>query len=244
MEESIRLQPAEWSSSFLSAVLPITDKKFCTGSSYSGEWDNCHRMHGTGVYRFPNGVEYHGQFKEGVFHGDGYILFPNHYKVRAKWDHGKLGSYEIVFPDDLIFVEKNWAYCTKGDRRYAECIRQGIPPVGDGYITKEKPPRDIPPGCYDTEEGFYNPKTGLLYSVENPNLAVRVPSSEEDRWAIANCRKAERETVGFYGALDIINDMTEQDGDEESGYQYTKRSEYVSYTDQLSQHSEDISVPF
>lgn len=54
----------------------------------------------------------------------------------------------------------------------------------------------IPPDCYNTGEGFYNPKTKCLYSLNNPSEVVRIPTSIEEKWIIEHCPKAIDEYVG------------------------------------------------
>lgn len=54
----------------------------------------------------------------------------------------------------------------------------------------KQPLLPIPSGCYDTGEGFYNPKTKCLYSKTEPNTIIRIPTSKEEQWILEYCPKA------------------------------------------------------
>lgn len=54
----------------------------------------------------------------------------------------------------------------------------------------------IPPDCYNTGEGFYNPKSKCLYSLLDPTEVIRIPTSAEEKWIVAHCPKAIEEFVG------------------------------------------------
>lgn len=54
----------------------------------------------------------------------------------------------------------------------------------------------IPPDCYNTGEGFYNPKTKCLYSLHDPTEVIRIPTTSEEKWIVAHCPKAVDEFVG------------------------------------------------
>ena len=41
-------------------------------------------------------------------------------------------------------------------------ITKEIYSVGRSQLTNRIPPREIPSGCYDTGDGFYNPKTRVI----------------------------------------------------------------------------------
>lgn len=71
-----------------------------------------------------------------------------------------------------------------------------LKPIGDHFIAPPKYNRPIPDGCYDTIEGFYNPKTKCLYDPKDLSKILRIPTSTEEKWIIENCRKSSTEYVG------------------------------------------------
>ncbi|KAL1497734.1 hypothetical protein ABEB36_008641 [Hypothenemus hampei] len=136
---------------------------FCTGSKYLGQWNKL-GMAGKGIYKFPHGVIYDGYFnKKGEFHGAGILVYPNGQKIEGIWRNGRLG-------EDINFVTNvgnsmNKNYCMMPDRRFQIEIDNNLNPSGHEYLTNElPPPRNIPYGCYDLVEGFYNPKLKTVYS--------------------------------------------------------------------------------
>eukprot|EP00075_Anas_platyrhynchos_P037246 XP_027326499.1 MORN repeat-containing protein 5 isoform X3 [Anas platyrhynchos] len=46
------------------------------------------RMEGRGSYTLPTGTEYRGELKDGMFHGEGELLFPGGGRYRAVWHRG------------------------------------------------------------------------------------------------------------------------------------------------------------
>lgn len=45
-------------------------------------------MEGRGSYTLPTGTEYRGELKDGMFHGEGELLFPGGGRYRALWHRG------------------------------------------------------------------------------------------------------------------------------------------------------------
>ncbi|XP_069465753.1 MORN repeat-containing protein 5 isoform X2 [Ambystoma mexicanum] len=58
-----------------------------TGSSYEGDYYH-DRMEGAGKYTLPTDTRYEGEMKDGMFHGQGTLHFPNGSKYAATWDCG------------------------------------------------------------------------------------------------------------------------------------------------------------
>jgi hypothetical protein len=86
-------------------------------------------MEGFGEYRLPSGVLYRGHMKNGVFHGDGKLIFPDAGIYTAVWDNGVAKSGKYTFADGLSFKLEGWQYATLADRRYYDEIVKGeIPP--------------------------------------------------------------------------------------------------------------------
>ncbi|KAJ8716519.1 hypothetical protein PYW07_003146 [Mythimna separata] len=174
-------------------------KKFVTGSSYEGGV-NIMGMNGYGEYTFPNGVMYRGEFLDGNCHGIGELVYKDGPEagciIRGTWVDGVLKDRKIIFNDNLEYEEKDWQYCKTPDRRYAAEFEKGVQPAGKSLVTPNMPPRAIPPGHYDSGDGFYNPETKLVYSYDNPEKTARAPSVREQEWIVANCRREPLEFVG------------------------------------------------
>ncbi|XP_050348915.1 MORN repeat-containing protein 5-like [Nymphalis io] len=162
-------------------------KKFPTGSQYEGTWDML-GMSGYGVYKFLNGVVYEGEFDDGMFHGDGQLIYPNGTVLHGTWNKGQLTERRLIFADGLEYSEIDWKYCRMPDRRYTIEYDNGFKPAGQSYLTADQPTRPVPPGYYDTGDGFYDPKTKVVYKAEDLNTIIRSPSVREQKWIIDNCR--------------------------------------------------------
>ncbi|KAK6635955.1 hypothetical protein RUM44_001210 [Polyplax serrata] len=74
-------------------------------------------------------------------------------------------------------------------------VRKGFKPAKIAQKTEVDPPRKIPAGCYDTNDGFYNPRNLTLLSPTGELL--RVPVCEEAQWIKKYCRKGFLEPTGF-----------------------------------------------
>ncbi|KAK2152378.1 hypothetical protein LSH36_330g05036 [Paralvinella palmiformis] len=163
------------------------------GSNYDGDWKNG-RMEGIGKYSFPTETRYEGEMKDGMFHGEGTLYFPNGSKYDAKWADGIAVKGKYTFADGLVFEEENWEYCDGYDRRFYTEIKNGLQPAGRSQLTNRVPPREIPDGCYDCGDGFYNPNTRV---VQDYNFKfLRNADDDEHNWIINTCRKGWDEYVG------------------------------------------------
>ncbi|XP_061378560.1 MORN repeat-containing protein 5-like isoform X2 [Danaus plexippus] len=167
--------------------VPRSMKDFPTGSQYEGSWDLL-GMSGYGVYKYSNGVIYEGEFEDGMFHGKGDLKYPSGDIVRGTWKNGQLVERKLIFADGLEFSETDWMYCRMPDRRFTIEYDLGIQPSGESFMTAEQPPREIPYGYYDTGDGFYDPATKVVFSVDNISTIIRSPSEREQKWIIENCR--------------------------------------------------------
>ncbi|XP_044739151.1 uncharacterized protein LOC123300620 [Chrysoperla carnea] len=184
-------------SDYLDDVVPVDrdQKIFCTGSNYVGQW-NVLGMKGYGTYIMPHGVEYRGEFEDGQFHGNGILTYPNGLKIRGIFEKGKMIKWDLQFADGLEY-NVPWNYCKMPDRRFYPEILDSIKPAGCSYITPEKPPREIPKGCYDTGDGYFDPNMKCIYSAYKPNKILRVASKLEEEWILANCRREEDCTTQY-----------------------------------------------
>ncbi|XP_073955412.1 MORN repeat-containing protein 5-like isoform X2 [Choristoneura fumiferana] len=162
-------------------------KKFPTGSSYEGTWDVL-GMSGHGTYTFSNGVIYEGDFDDGTFHGSGELRYPSGAILRGKWRHGEMTQRTLIFGDGLEYSETDWKYCRMPDRRFTVEYDTGLQPAGRSYLTADQPTREIPLGYYDTGDGFFDPKTKLIYKPTDLTYIIRCPSIREQQWILDNCR--------------------------------------------------------
>ncbi|XP_050678994.1 MORN repeat-containing protein 5-like isoform X3 [Leptidea sinapis] len=164
-----------------------TMKRFPTGSCYEGTWDVL-GMSGYGTYTFHNGVIYEGELDDGMFHGFGELRYPSGETIKGKWKKGALVERTLIFDDGLPYEEYDWSYCRAPDRRFTLECKTGLQPAGQSYLTADQAPRAIPPGLYDTGDGFYDPKTKVVFKADDITAIVRSPSIQEQKWIMENCR--------------------------------------------------------
>lgn len=50
---------------------------------------------------------------------------------------------------------------------------KGLKPGGQSHLTAEQPTKELPPGYYDTGDGFYDPKTKVVYKYEDMSAILR-----------------------------------------------------------------------
>lgn len=99
-----------------------------------------------------------------LFLFSGLIYFVCRLSFNCFWQ----GNY--TFADGLQYDEENWEYCDGYDRRFYTEICDGLKPAGRSQLTNRIPPREIPEGCYDCGDGFYNPKTRVVVDYDNKFL--------------------------------------------------------------------------
>ena len=109
------------------------------------------------------------------------------------------GKY--VFEDGLVYDERRWEYCPERDRRFymggdeaeEEEVEneQGQEEEAEG----EQKPIEIPPGCYDVGDGYYNPKEGKIYTYQGE--LMRQPGKDEADWITKSCTKNDIKFVNF-----------------------------------------------
>lgn len=143
-------------------------------------------FHGKGKFKFNTGVVYEGEFSKGRFHGKGVMTYPGKGKFEGTWERGKLIDGKYTFADGLEFEEPNkWDFCTYKDRRFYHERQKGIenPEIekyADGLFRK------IPPGSYDTGDGYYQPEKGTIKTYDHKFL--REPTEDEEEWIKLKCR--------------------------------------------------------
>ena len=74
-----------------------------TGSAHTGR--RRAEDEGEGVFKFPNGSEYVGSFKDGMFHGEGKIIVPGSGECKM-WQNGREASSSYTFSDGLATSAK------------------------------------------------------------------------------------------------------------------------------------------
>ncbi|XP_063066533.1 MORN repeat-containing protein 5 [Engraulis encrasicolus] len=158
-----------------------------TGSSYDGSHKNG-RMEGEGKYTFPTGTVYQGQMKDGMFHGEGVLYFPDGSKYEGTWAKGLSSEGKYTFSDGLEYDEDEWDFCDGYDRRFYTERCNGLKPAGKSQLTNRVPPEEIPAGCYDCGDGFYNPATRVVSDYELKFL--RYADDDEHAWIVRTCRKS------------------------------------------------------
>eukprot|EP00760_Papus_ankaliazontas_P012686 PhM_4_TR15495/c0_g1_i1/m.32504 len=94
---------------------------YYTRAMYKGErTQDGKRMEGNGIYSFPNGDRYVGEFKDGVFHGKGIVFFSQSHgggQYRAEWSEGIAVKGTYIFQDGLEYDPVKWGYCVPENRR-------------------------------------------------------------------------------------------------------------------------------
>ncbi|XP_030385869.1 MORN repeat-containing protein 5 [Scaptodrosophila lebanonensis] len=182
--------------------------KLLTGSTYFGLSDAL-GMQDFGIYVFPGGTRYNGNFCNGRFHGHGVLQMAEPHRVtfRVIHDHGQLTQIrQIAFDDELEVdfnitkqdedLEKmsfaNWSYCTSRDRRFQHEIQNTIEPVGPlQFKGKEGPilPK-LAANIFDLGFGRLN-KNGFLLDIPNYLTETRqcyVGCPAVRQWIRENCR--------------------------------------------------------
>eukprot|EP00274_Cyanoptyche_gloeocystis_P001474 CAMPEP_0196660642 /NCGR_PEP_ID=MMETSP1086-20130531/40768_1 /TAXON_ID=77921 /ORGANISM="Cyanoptyche gloeocystis , Strain SAG4.97" /LENGTH=153 /DNA_ID=CAMNT_0041995161 /DNA_START=74 /DNA_END=532 /DNA_ORIENTATION=- len=150
-----------------------------SGSRYEGDYCNG-RIEGSGKYTFPDGNYYVGELKDGMFHGNGILYFPGFGKYTASWANGLAVEGVYTFADGLEYQDQKWQYCSPTDRRFYSEICNGLKPAGESQACDSEKAPDIPQGCYDVGDGYFNPDKGKIYSYQHKY--IRMPSSDEVQW--------------------------------------------------------------
>ncbi|XP_050563320.1 MORN repeat-containing protein 5-like [Spodoptera frugiperda] len=175
------------------------EKELSSGAHYDGEW-NIMGMHGYGEYTYENGVVYEGQFENGMMHGKGELRYQlkggGMAVIRGRWKEDVVVERALFFAHDLEYKEEGWNYCKLPDRRFAVEFDKGMKPAGRSYLTAYQPTKEIPPGLYDTGDGFFDPKAKVIFKYDNLADILRAPSLRERQWIVVNCRRGSEEPLG------------------------------------------------
>ncbi|XP_065068546.1 MORN repeat-containing protein 5-like isoform X2 [Rhopilema esculentum] len=154
-------------------------------------------MEGKGEFTFPASLQtkYVGEMNDGMFHGKGTLYFQDGSKFVGEWEKGVNVTGQYIFADGLKYEPEDWEYCDGFDRRFFTEICNGLKPAGRSQLTNRIPPREIPEGCYDCGDGFYNPNTRIVNDYDGKFL--RNSDDDEHDWIVKNCRKGWDENVGY-----------------------------------------------
>lgn len=134
----------------------------------------------------PEGAVFDGQLVNGKMHGEGCIKFADGSEFRGVWNDGKLqGDGKFFFADGLQFSDA-WRYCTESDRRFWTEIESGIR-LSDHpqWKNDESTVACVPSGCYDIQDGYFNPKDGKAYHYDHSFM--RVPTDAEIAFFTSHC---------------------------------------------------------
>jgi hypothetical protein len=87
--------------------------EYTSGNIIEGEFDNNNFNDKDGMYRFKNGDEYRGEFKDYIFHGKGTFTYKDGRKYVGEWKFGKKHGYGIYYWTDGDIYKGHWV---KGKR--------------------------------------------------------------------------------------------------------------------------------
>eukprot|EP00920_Eleutheroschizon_duboscqi_P037563 GHVT01090043.1.p2 GENE.GHVT01090043.1~~GHVT01090043.1.p2 ORF type:complete len:185 (+),score=20.91 GHVT01090043.1:977-1531(+) len=177
-----------------------------TGSTYEGARHPNGWAAGRGLYTFPDGVVYDGNFQRGEFHGTGTMTAPAGGSYIGEWRNGRAVTGRYVFHDGLEHHPDQWKYLSKLDRRYHQEIQAFGTTKGQPYH-RENEPRQLhrqsyqianpppgqvvapPKGFYDTGDGYYDPASGQVVAYHDLTVVVSKPSVEEVKWILERCKR-------------------------------------------------------
>ncbi|XP_020288448.1 MORN repeat-containing protein 5-like isoform X2 [Pseudomyrmex gracilis] len=135
--------------------------------------------------------------KDGVLHGEGSMRWPQGQRIDGTWDRGKLVEKRYTFADGLSYQEDGWDYCKPPDRRFYNCILNGLRPARKVLKTNTQPTKIITPFGYDTGTGIFDYGKKCVASYRNCKKILEIPTTEESTWIRENCRKGWTEPTGY-----------------------------------------------
>ena len=87
----------------------------------------------------------------------------------------------------MEYKDQTWDYCTIKDRRFYTENLKGLRPDGLTLITNDiKGPKNIPEGCYDIGDGYYDPSKRVICDYDQNFKRDLEPGEEE--WIIEKSR--------------------------------------------------------
>ncbi|XP_029155971.1 MORN repeat-containing protein 5-like isoform X1 [Nylanderia fulva] len=174
----------------------LRETRFISGSTYEGSWNAIDKS-GIGRYVTPYKVVLEGEYRNGMLHGCGSMYWPRGQVMDGIWNRGKIDRQKrYTFADGLSYREAEWDYCTFPDRRFYNCIVNGLRPAGKVLKTNDQPTQIIPPFCYDTGAGIFDPDKNCVISYHNCKKVLKIPTTAEIKWIKKNCRRSWSEPTG------------------------------------------------
>ncbi|XP_016975830.1 MORN repeat-containing protein 5 [Drosophila rhopaloa] len=172
-----------------------------TGARYAGT-SNELGMQEFGVYLYPDGTRYTGEFLNNRFHGRGTIQIPDPsgitYHVTHR--HGRLKTIDQMKFNDSLPVDfevmdhgslcfDSWPYCTAMDRRFYQETKGPLDPVGPNKFKSKDGanPLNLGRNVFDFGFGLLGNRGFMLdtktFSKESSYMGCR----EARRWTRENC---------------------------------------------------------
>lgn len=132
------------------------------------------RPHGKGEYRYPDGTRYIGGFHNGQFDGEGEFFFLGGSRVSVRFAAGRLVERALTLADGF---RPETDYPTSTDRRFFAERNEGIAPLPQTRIDARDAARTLPPGTYDTGNGFFDPSRGLVYAYDQSKVLATLDAA-------------------------------------------------------------------
>ena len=110
---------------------------------------------------------------------------------------------EFSFKDGLLYKQEDWTYCTPQDRRfYTEVVDSGpgIKPAGECQLTNDEKAPEIPAGCYDAGDGYFDPERRAVFAYGSTDKQVRRPAAAETKWLVGKGRVGTQASSAASGA--------------------------------------------
>ncbi|KAL7732245.1 hypothetical protein ACLKA6_018483 [Drosophila palustris] len=181
-----------------------------TGSNFKGN-SNSLGMQDFGLYTYPDGTRYLGQFLNNRFHGTGTIELPSPHCVSFSvlHRHGELIEIQSMTFNDNLPVEfdwkgetmtfDNWNYCTAKDRRFCAEKSRPMEAVGPHKFKSREGPNPPPLGrnIFDLGFGKFNRRgcvTGMPTHISKTRQ-FHVDCPEMREWIQNNCRHGELKNI-------------------------------------------------
>ncbi|XP_017081177.1 uncharacterized protein LOC108114622 [Drosophila eugracilis] len=172
-----------------------------SGSKYIGPMNEL-GMQDLGVYFFPDGTRYTGEFLNNRFHGRGTIQMPDPsgltYQVTHR--HGRLTSIDEIHFNDSLPLEfemndsgpprfESWLYCTSEDRRFYQETKEPMEAVGPKKFKNKDGPNPFAMGRNVFDLGFGQLGNHGFMVDRRPNgmQSIYVGCREARRWTRENC---------------------------------------------------------
>ncbi|XP_018341400.1 PREDICTED: MORN repeat-containing protein 5-like [Trachymyrmex septentrionalis] len=220
--------------------IEMREIQFVTGSSYEGTWNAIEKT-GIGRYVTPYKVVLEGEFRNGMLHGRGSMYWPRGQRMDAVWYRGKMKQRRYTFADGLSYRENDWDYCAYPDRRFYNCVVNGLKPAGEVLKTNVQPTKIIPPYCYDTGAGMFDPHSNCVMSYRKCIKVIKIPTATESAWIENNCRKGWSEPTGHQewlheywqsGTADFatLSHVSEDEEEEEAGIWWQRLTKFARHS--------------